>query len=116
MLWLDCVVEREGVKSVVPKLKCKVCTKFADKIRGRKNFSEKWIAGADSVQISNVCDHTQNYQHTHAMRLIDGLRAGLSIIALRISGFSYCARFLGHKEYPKVRSSPDSERCNTMYS
>ena len=70
MSWLDCVAEREGVKSIVTKLKCKVCTEFADKILGRKNFSEKWIAGADSVQVSNVRNHARNNQDTHAMTLL----------------------------------------------
>ena len=32
MSWLDCVAEREGAKSVVTKLKCKVCTELANKI------------------------------------------------------------------------------------
>ena len=72
---LDCVVEREGAKNVVTELKCKVCTEFADKIRGRKNFSEKWIAGADSVRGSNVCNHTRNDQHTHAIALLKKQRA-----------------------------------------
>ena len=60
MAWLDCVVGKEGTKKVVAKLKCKVCSEFVDNIRGRINFSEKWIAGADSVRISNVRDHAQN--------------------------------------------------------
>ncbi len=70
MSWLDCNAEKEGGKKVVAKLKCKVCTEFVDKIRGRKNFSEKWIVGADSVRISNVRDHAKNDQHAHAMTLL----------------------------------------------
>ena len=75
MSWLDCVVEREGAKTVVAELKCKVWTEFVDRIRGRKNFSEKWIAGADSVRISNVRDHARNDQHTHAMALLKKQRS-----------------------------------------
>ena len=75
MSWLDCVAEKEGAKRVVAKLKCKVCTEFADRIRGRKNFSEKWIAGANSNRLSNVRDHAQNDQHTHAMSLMKKQRA-----------------------------------------
>ncbi len=41
MSWLDCVTEKQGVKKVVAKLKFKVCTDVADRIRGRKNFSDK---------------------------------------------------------------------------
>ena len=57
------------------KLLCKVCTQFKEKIKSRKNFSSKWIAGADPVRISNVRDHTRNNQHTHAMSLLKKQRA-----------------------------------------
>ena len=70
MSWLDCTTEKDDVKTVVAKLKCKVCTEFIDKIRGRKNFSEKWIVGADSVRVSNVYDHAKNEQPTHAMSFL----------------------------------------------
>ena len=49
---------------------CKVCTQFEEKIKSRKNFSSKWIAGADPVRISNVCDHARNDQHKHEMSLL----------------------------------------------
>lgn len=39
---------------VVEKLKCNECTRFADIIRGRRNFSKKQIIGADSVHTSNA--------------------------------------------------------------
>ncbi len=56
-------------------LKCKACAEFVERIRGRKNFSDKWIVGADSVRISNVRDHAQNDQHTYAMSLMKKRRA-----------------------------------------
>ena len=65
MTWLDYSSEKEQGKKVVVQLKCKVWSDFVEKIRGRKNFSEKWIVGADSVRLSNVRDHAQNDQHTH---------------------------------------------------
>ena len=40
------------MRKVVAKLKCRVCTEFVNKIQYRKNFSQKWIVGADSVSIS----------------------------------------------------------------
>ena len=55
---------------MVEKLKRKVCTKFQSSIQDRKNFSNKWIVGAESVRASNVRDHTQNDQHTHVMHLL----------------------------------------------
>jgi len=73
--WLDCSSETERGKKVVAQLKCKACTEFVERIRGRKNFSDKWIAGADSVRISNVRDHAKNDQHTHAMALMKKQRA-----------------------------------------
>ena len=59
MSWLYCIAEKQGARKVVAKLKCKVCSDFADRIRGRKNFSDKWIVKADLVRISNVCDHAR---------------------------------------------------------
>lgn len=70
MSWLDCTSEKDGGKKVVNQLKCKVCSDFAERIRGSKNFSDKWIIGADSVRLSNVCDHAQSDQHAHAMLLL----------------------------------------------
>ena len=52
MSWLGCIFEKEGTRKVVAKLKCQVCSKFVNKIQYRKNFSQKWIVGADSVSIS----------------------------------------------------------------
>ena len=49
MLWLDCSTKKERGKKVVDKFKYKACSEFMDRIRSRKNFSDKWIVGADSV-------------------------------------------------------------------
>ena len=75
MSWLDSSSEKECGKKVVTQLKCKVCSDFVERIRGRKNFSDKWIVGADSLRVSNVRDHAQNDQHTHAMSLLKKQRA-----------------------------------------
>ena len=54
------------------KLKCKVCVKFQSKIVGHRNYSNKWIVGADSICISSIGDHACTYtdQHTHSMLLL----------------------------------------------
>ena len=52
-----------GAKKIVAKLKCKVCVKFESKIAGRRNYSNKWIIGADSVRTSNIKEHTRTDQH-----------------------------------------------------
>ena len=70
MSWLDCSTEYEGGKKVVSRLKCRVCSEFVDRIRGSKNFSDKWIVGADSVRVSNIHDHAKSGQHAHAMMLL----------------------------------------------
>ena len=51
------------------KLKCRMCAKFKDRIVGRRNFSDRWIAGAESVRATNVLDHAKSDQHIHAMNL-----------------------------------------------
>ena len=68
--WLDCETSIEGGVKLVTKLKCRVCTKYRDRIVGWKNFSDKWISGADSVRTTNVVDHAKSDQHVHAMNLL----------------------------------------------
>ena len=68
--WLDCDVRNERVKKVVTKLKCKACIRFESKIVGRRNYSNKWIVGADSVRTSNIKDHARTDQHSHAIMLL----------------------------------------------
>ena len=65
----------ESGKKVVFKLLCKVCKQLEEKIKSRKNFSSKWIGGADLVRISDVRDHAHNDQHTYAMSLLKKQRA-----------------------------------------
>ena len=69
LTWLDCQSEFDHGKKVVTKLSCSVCAKYRDKIKGRKNFSDKWIMGAESLRTSNIKDHAQCEQHKHAMTL-----------------------------------------------
>ena len=67
--WLDCDTEVQAGKRFVTKLRCSVCTKFKVKIVGRRNFSERWITGAESVCNSNIRDHVRSDQHERAMNL-----------------------------------------------
>ena len=68
--WLDCKTSVKGGTKVVKKLKCTVCTMFYSCILCKRNFSDQWISGADSVRISNICDHPSSNQHSHAMALL----------------------------------------------
>ena len=42
---------------------------------GRRNYSDKWISGAESVQNSNIRDHSTSDQHKHAMLLLKRAQA-----------------------------------------
>jgi hypothetical protein len=68
--WLDCETSGIGMKKTVERLKCKVCIQFQSAIESRRNFSSKWISGADSVRTSNIKDHSHSDQHAHAMMLL----------------------------------------------
>lgn len=68
--WLDCDTELSGRKKLVTKLRCSVCAKFKANIFSRRNFSEKWLLGAESVRTSNIRDHAKADQHVHAMNLL----------------------------------------------
>ncbi len=68
--WLDCDTNSTGAKKTATKLKCKMCIKFKNKICGRRNYSDKWVVGADSVRTSNIKDHARTDQHQHAMTLL----------------------------------------------
>lgn len=67
LTWLDC--ETFGAESLktVEKLKCALCTKYESSIEGRRNYSSKWVTGADSVKTSNIKDH---FNSDHAMMLL----------------------------------------------
>ena len=69
MTWLGCETENEAGVKVVTSLKCRMCSKYKANIMGRKNFNEKWIAGADSVKTTNLRDHAKSDQHGHAINL-----------------------------------------------
>ena len=69
LAWLDSDTSWENGEKVVEKLKCKVC-KYKERIVCKKNFSGKWIEGAESVRTTNVVDHAKSDKHLHAMRLL----------------------------------------------
>ena len=68
--WLDCESCVEAGSNVVRKLKCVVCAKFRSNILHKRNFNDNWISGANSVCISNICEHASSEQHIHAMALL----------------------------------------------
>ena len=57
------------------KLKCTVCLKSRSNILHKRNFSNSWLLGADSIRTSNMRDHTHSKQHVHAINLLEKERA-----------------------------------------
>ena len=52
--WLECETVMECGRKMMRALKCSVCTKFRTRIESSRNFSDKWILGAESLQTSNI--------------------------------------------------------------
>ena len=90
--WLDCDVSGTAGKKIVEKLKCKVCLKYKARIECKRNYSEKWLIGADSVRTSNIRDHARSDQHLYAMSLFKKESGGVS--SLEEASSSSIARFL----------------------
>ena len=67
--WLDCDVTGKEAKRIVDRLKCKVCLKYKSRIESRRNYSDKWLVGAESIRTSNIRDHARSDQHLYAMSL-----------------------------------------------
>ena len=79
--WLECKASTSTAgKSIVDQLKCKVCTKFKDHIRGKRNYSDRWIEGAGLLRLSNIKDHAKADQHTHAMGFLRESRHRLLVL------------------------------------
>ena len=66
--WLNFALS-EGVNPTVVALKCSVCTKFEHKIETRRNYSDAYIYGAESLRTSGIRDHAKSDQHVYAMAL-----------------------------------------------
>ena len=68
--WLGCETEMAGGKRYVTRLNCTICAKYKLRIMGRWNYSDRWIAGVDSLRTSYIRDHAHSDQHEHAMSLL----------------------------------------------
>ncbi len=68
--WLECDTTFAGGHKIVTHLRCSVCTKFESYIKSGRNYSSKWIYGADSLRTSNIRDHARSDQHVHALNLL----------------------------------------------
>ena len=59
---LDCDTEMQAGK----KLRCSICTKFKTAIVTRRNFSERWIAGAEPFETA-IFETTRGQTNTHTL-------------------------------------------------
>ena len=70
MTWLGCETEMAGGKRWVKRLNCTICKKYKERISGRRNYSERWISGADSLRTSNISDHAHSDQFTSGVAIL----------------------------------------------
>ena len=61
---LGCETEMARGKRWVKCLNCTIFKKYKERISGRRNYSERWISGADSPRTSNISDHAHSDQFT----------------------------------------------------
>ena len=64
--WLECDKTATGT---VTALKCGIRIRFQSAIERRRNYSDRWVIGAESLCTSNIRDHAKTDQHQHAMML-----------------------------------------------
>ena len=83
--WLDCESKVVAGKRIVSKLRCSTCAKFKVKIVSRRNFSNRWIVGVDSVRTSNIRDRARADQHTQGMNLLKKERRVMGVARLLLS-------------------------------
>ena len=51
-------------------LRCKVCTKFADKLKGSRNFNPTYTEGSSNLRTSSFIDHAYMDMHHKTMTLL----------------------------------------------
>ena len=68
--WTGCATETSAGKTYMTHLKCTICAKYKSRIIRRRNYSNRWITGADSLRTSTIRDHAMSEQHQHAMSIL----------------------------------------------
>ena len=58
--WLDCTTSLVAGQKYATSLKCTVCIKYCEHINSLRNYSNKWIVGADAFRICNMVDHANS--------------------------------------------------------
>ena len=106
--WLECETQVEGGCRVVTQLKCSVCKKFRSRILSRRNFSDRWISGAESIRTSNIRDHAQSEQHVHAMSLFnEEIQRGKGVSVTAAAPIVVALNTLGDEERARLQKKFD---------
>lgn len=82
LTWLDCYSDCVAAADrVMKQLKYNICTENQHRITGSRNFTEKWIVGADCLHTSNIRDHSKRPAMMNFNRKEVGEAKGESVVA-----------------------------------
>ena len=65
-VWLTYDTDRSRVVA----LKCSICTRFRDRLVGRRNYSAAYIEGSVNLRASSYKEHAASEMHARAMLLL----------------------------------------------
>ena len=51
-------------------LKCSICSRFKDRLIGRRNYSSAFVDGSENLRASSFKDHAASDMHSRAMLLL----------------------------------------------
>ena len=103
---LGCETEMARGKRWVKCLNCTIFKKYKERISGRRNYSERWISGADSLRMSNISDHAHSDQFTSCVTILSSISTcnlkGVTGVVprIRINGRSISK--IGHAKYSLI--------------
>ena len=94
VMWLEC--ENGGRYETCDKAQMSSMHQVQGQDYNWKNFSDKWISGADSVRTTNVLDHVKSNQIVHAMNLLRKQQAQAQ--GMSVATYSPIAQSLTHTD------------------
>ena len=68
-VWLKYNTDPANCTRVIS-LKCSICTRFKDRLIGRRNFSSAFVDGSGNLRASSFKDHAASDMHSCAMLLL----------------------------------------------
>ena len=89
-------------------LKCSICSRFKDRLVGRRNYSSAFVDGSGNLRASSFKDHAASDMHSRAMLLLKKQVRSLGLIANSVyAGLS--AGVHGPMPVRSNRSSPEQD-------